>query len=732
MRKHLEAYLRNVNSAILLLFCVSLFPLFMPVLRALFLELSLVELEHALKHSVVLSLSIFSIVFFSSLLVSLIPKARLILIFLMGILGFLALIQTLHYHHYQTGMGASVWQTILDSNTKEFLEYFLFMFGLRDLSLILLFVGVLMLIFNFTNLFKRSSVQFNLTFLLACSGLAGLSLVSSHSETKYWYNTAAFELGTSWLSYQAEIKWLQDVDERCEELISVPSAFPIKKELVLVIVGESTSIAHMSLYGYGKETNPRLSARAEELQVFKGVQTGHVHTNESLKAIFMNEGCSLIKEIGCAGYQTIWLSNQAPLGENERITWYLAEQADEQVFVQAKYGSGLDEHLLPEVKEIVNSLEAPTVLFVHLMGTHMDYFERYPMSFKHFDKGKSVFGPRAARVIDHYDNAVRYNDWIIDSLIEIVEQNKRESALFYFSDHGDEVYDFRDFVGHHQGLVSSYMTHVPFIYWSSTIDTTMREYFANEMELSSFSSRFKHWLKSENTGAIINEGVIREAVSSSLGVDSNHQPARVWAHRCNSVERINEIQEEFKGFELDLYWNGSSWEVNHPPAEGEPISLVSFFDKIETVGKSFWLDLKNPTLDNLEFLHEELAKIGVKDNFLPELIVETQDLSLLKELKVHGLRTAFYLPGRRGTNEELIASYSKLAQDPRLQFADFVSQEIWYLDDMERFFPNHQLLTWYIGREWRKGESRQELTNLLEKHPRVSVCLINYPSKNWR
>ncbi len=71
-------------------------------------------------------------------------------------------------------------------------------------------------------------------------------------------------------------------------------------------------------------------------------------------------------------------------------------------------------------------------------------------------------------MIDEYDNSVAYNDFVINSIIDTLAQHQGEkSVMIYFSDHGEELYDKRDFAGHAYEKISPYMCQIPFMIWVS-------------------------------------------------------------------------------------------------------------------------------------------------------------------------------------------------------------------------------------------------------------------------
>lgn len=69
-------------------------------------------------------------------------------------------------------------------------------------------------------------------------------------------------------------------------------------------------------------------------------------------------------------------------------------------------------------------------------------------------------------MVADYDNSTLYNDSVINAIISSFEDDN--AVIFYFSDHGEEVYDARDYMGH--GGTSPclhYQVEIPFMIWMS-------------------------------------------------------------------------------------------------------------------------------------------------------------------------------------------------------------------------------------------------------------------------
>ena len=75
------------------------------------------------------------------------------------------------------------------------------------------------------------------------------------------------------------------------------------------------------------------------------------------------------------------------------------------------------------------------------------------------------------QTIAEYDNATLYNDYVFESIVKQYEN--KNAVVIYFSDHGEEIYDYRDVlgrVGPDESMIGEFkasMFDVPFMIWMS-------------------------------------------------------------------------------------------------------------------------------------------------------------------------------------------------------------------------------------------------------------------------
>jgi len=260
------------------------------------------------------------------------------------------------------------------------------------------------------------------------------------------------------------------------------------RTLVLVI-GESTQRGRMSLYGYPRETTLELDALHKtdpSLTVFNNVVTSRPYTIEILQQAltFANEKNpdlyltkpSLMNMMKQAGYKTFWITNQQTMTARNTMLTVFSKQTDKQFYMnqqRTQSAREYDTNVLAPFKEVMADPAPKKFIIVHLLGTHIKYKFRYPEDQGYFD-GKTDglppgLSPEEQESYNDYDNANRYNDRVVASLIKDYKAADPNGFLLYFSDHGEEVYDTppHKTQGRNELNPTRHMYTVPFLLWTS-------------------------------------------------------------------------------------------------------------------------------------------------------------------------------------------------------------------------------------------------------------------------
>ncbi|MFW5705962.1 MAG: sulfatase-like hydrolase/transferase, partial [Bacteroidota bacterium] len=224
----------------------------------------------------------------------------------------------------------------------------------------------------------------------------------------------------------------------------------------VLILGESASRRHMSLYGYHRQTNPRLESR-DDIIIFDNVVAPYSNTIQSVLSIMsesnlenyktVDESIDLMDVFHSAGFETWWISNQPPMGIWENLVSVFASQADHLIFVNTTTNTSMEATLTTSwdskvFEPFAEALESPAMnkfIVLHLMGSHSAYYKRYPSQFERFSGKGKVERTRA-----EYDNSRLYSDFIVDSLLTMLAGHAevaggRLATAVYLSDHGENV-----------------------------------------------------------------------------------------------------------------------------------------------------------------------------------------------------------------------------------------------------------------------------------------------------
>jgi len=250
----------------------------------------------------------------------------------------------------------------------------------------------------------------------------------------------------------------------------------------VVIIGESTTSCHMSLYGYFRETTPLMDSQREELDIYTDVITPDTHTFGVMQKVltfashdhpeYFRQKPSMVEMFNSAGFETYWISNKAFLTKWGGSYGIIAEEA-EHLYDLSPYKQP-DGIVVPYLEEILNdSIQGNKIIFIHLMGNHHAYNSRYPKSFEYFDYEKrgdldaDFRNASMKETIDEYDNSILYGDFVFNSILEQIKKINGSSSLLFFADHGEEVYDYRDARGHFMSNVFPSQCQIPFVLWRS-------------------------------------------------------------------------------------------------------------------------------------------------------------------------------------------------------------------------------------------------------------------------
>lgn len=168
-----------------------------------------------------------------------------------------------------------------------------------------------------------------------------------------------------------------------------------------------------------------------------------------------------------AGFSTVFISNQEP---NRSFIDYFAREADNYTNLVIGGHAAYDMVMVDSLARIIDRGDKKLLVVLHSHGSHFNYNERYPASGSYYkpDDVEVVSYREREKLINAYDNSIRYTDGFLSGLISVLEERNLPSALFYCSDHGEDLLDDsrRRFL-HASPIPTYYQIHIPYLWWFS-------------------------------------------------------------------------------------------------------------------------------------------------------------------------------------------------------------------------------------------------------------------------
>lgn len=264
------------------------------------------------------------------------------------------------------------------------------------------------------------------------------------------------------------------------------SAYPDDREIYVFVLGETSRAHSWQINGYERETTPRLMERRDQLAVFADLTTESNTTYKSAPIILSpadaehSERLPQVKGIMTAmkeaGFHTVYISNQPA---NRSFLDFFAYEADEHYRIRdiIRQEQSLmdrrpiyDGDMLPFLRRAIQGGHRKLFVILHAYGAHWSYRDRYPKEHAHFlpDDALGASEMERTKLINAYDNAIRYTDFFLDEVITTLEEQDAISAMYYTADHGEDVFDDeRGRILHSSPSVSYYQLHVPGVLWMS-------------------------------------------------------------------------------------------------------------------------------------------------------------------------------------------------------------------------------------------------------------------------
>ncbi len=256
-----------------------------------------------------------------------------------------------------------------------------------------------------------------------------------------------------------------------------------RKNLTILVLGETSRAQNVSLGGYERETNTRL--KQDDVIDFANTTSCGTATAVSGPCMCSNmprahydeelahhqEG--VLDILQRAGIRVLWNDNDGGCkGACDRVPHQ--NVTDLNLTGQCIDGECYDEVLFHNLESYIDNLQQDGIIVLHTIGSHgPTYYNRYPAEFKKFTPTcdtNEIQSCTQQQLTNTYDNTILYIDYIVDKAIKLLQskQDKFTTSLVYLSDHGESLGENGVYLhGLPWSIAPETQKHVPMLLWLS-------------------------------------------------------------------------------------------------------------------------------------------------------------------------------------------------------------------------------------------------------------------------
>jgi heptose-I-phosphate ethanolaminephosphotransferase len=329
---------------------------------------------------------------------------------------------------------------------------------------------------------RRARIGLALALLPAVAAAYAIKPWRRHHPMLFWPRWVA-DVESQRASWSALETWRDATHRRA--LQAAPSG-PSDPATVVLVIADSVNRNNLGLYGYPRDTTPRLDAlhdaMRDALVVFRRAWSVDAGTIPAIRSLLQfgatdaGDTAHVLALARAAGYRTWWISTHDDIA----IEQVHARLADSAVLVSRTPGRASrtqDDELIAPLRDALADPSPHKFIVLHAMGAHPHYALRFPRGDNPFDDEADMVSTHMAssgrrrwvrRARDQYDAALRHHDRVIARTFDLTRDRAGEGgyvAWMYLSDHGQEVGHAIDHAGHSAATVAGY--EIPALVWQS-------------------------------------------------------------------------------------------------------------------------------------------------------------------------------------------------------------------------------------------------------------------------
>lgn len=221
-----------------------------------------------------------------------------------------------------------------------------------------------------------------------------------------------------------------------------------KKNLIVLVIGETARAANFSLGGYKRPTNAALEQKHNDIFYFANASSCGTSTAVSLPCILAAQGRvdfkpgsetyieNVLDIINRNGYHVLWRENNSGCKNTcSRI----------ETETLCRNYQCPDEILLKDFASKIKNINQNTVVVLHQQGSHGPaYYRRYPPEFEIYRPAcqtELLSNCSEQEIVNAYDNSIAYTSYMLAQTANLLQkmENDYNVIMIYVSDHGESL-----------------------------------------------------------------------------------------------------------------------------------------------------------------------------------------------------------------------------------------------------------------------------------------------------
>ena len=197
---------------------------------------------------------------------------------------------------------------------------------------------------------------------------------------------------------------------------------------------------------------------------------------------------------------------------------------------------------------------------------------------------------------------------------------------------------------------------------------------------------------------------------------------KLWAHRVLDYNDANNKYVNFKGVEVDVFFelDKKVFDVRHH-GQYRSNTLSDFLTNIDNKELFIWIDLKNLNNENVLDIRNRLNQLIDNGVSKRHLLIESKNIELLNVLQNHGFYVSYWLPTFnffKSTYEVFQVRNNLIKYKPNA-----ISTSYHNVDFYSRKFPKYNLHCWTNG--LKEGKDNLKVFKISLRY-NVKVILVDF------